>query len=194
MIGEEFTSVILVKATKLEKVHLLKQLRTLEESHKLIRSFEQKYKFDHAKIKEILYNKIPAELRMEYHAIIAYSIETLSKDNIDEVIEDLAFHYYHCKNSEKALPYLIKAAEKAKKDYSNEEAIRFYSEALEFELDPQKRAEIYEAQGDIYELIGNYDNSMEYFNSALALVDGKKKEGWAISKNRRGFREKRGVQ
>lgn len=101
VIGEEFTSDILANSMKLDKVHLLKQLRTFEQSHKLIRSIRQKYKFDHAKIKEILYSKIPEELRMEYHAIIADSIENLNKDNLDNVIEDLAFHYYYGKDKDK---------------------------------------------------------------------------------------------
>ncbi len=174
VIGEEFTSAILAKATKLEKVHLLKQLRTLEENHKLIRSFRWKYKFDHAKIKEILYNKIPEELKMEYHSIIADSMETLNKENLDELVEDLAFHFYHCKNSEKALPYLLKAAERAKKDYSNEEAIRFYTQALEFEEEAQKRMEIFEDLGESYNLIGNYDMSMDSYNRALELTEKKK--------------------
>ncbi|UCE37635.1 MAG: tetratricopeptide repeat protein [Thermoplasmata archaeon] len=170
VIGEEFTSTLLANTTKLEKVHLLKQLRTLEQSHKLIRSFGQKYKFDHAKIKEILYLKIPEELRMEYHTIIADSIETLNKDNLDDMVEDLAFHYYHCRNREKALPYLLKAAEKAKKDYSNEEAIRFYNEALELEEDEQKRREIFEEIGDIYGLIGDYNKSIESLECGLELA------------------------
>jgi predicted ATPase len=184
VIGEGFTSDILANASKLEKVTLLKQLRTLEQSHKLIRSFGVNYKFDHAKIKEVLYNKIPEELKMEYHTIVASSIETLNKDNLDDVIGDLAFHYYHSRNKEKALPYLIKAAEKAKKDYSNEEAIRFYIQALEFEEEPQKRMEIFEDLGESYDLIGNYDMSMDFYNQALELAE--KKEEIAGIKARMG--------
>jgi tetratricopeptide (TPR) repeat protein len=147
----------------------------LEQKHKLIRSYETKYKFDHAKIKEVLYNKIPTELRMEYHAIIADTIETLNKSDLKDVMGDLAFHYYHSKNSEKALPYLIKAARQAKEDYSNDEAIRFYSEALELEEDPENRAKIFEEKGDIYELIGDYDKSIESYKMALELTKKKNK-------------------
>jgi predicted ATPase len=175
VIGEEFTSGILARAIKMDKIHLLRQLRTLEQEYKLIRSFETKFKFDHGMIKEVLYNKIPVELRMEYHAIIADAIETKNKDDLDEVIGDLAFHYYHCKNRKKASPYLIKAAEKAMKDYSNEEAIRFYSEALELEEDSQKRIKVFEALGDIFELIGNYDKSIESYKRALELIPKTKK-------------------
>jgi predicted ATPase len=175
VLGTEFTSDILAHATQLSKVNLLKHLSTLEQKHKLIRSHDGRFKFDHAKIKEVLYSQIPMELRMEYHAIIADVIETQNKDDIVQVVGDLAFHYYHCRKGEKALVYLINAAEMAKKNYSNEEAIRFYSEALEFEADSQKRARIFEATGDIYELIGYYNKSIHSYKSALELVNKKEK-------------------
>ncbi|UCE37634.1 MAG: tetratricopeptide repeat protein [Thermoplasmata archaeon] len=183
VIGEEFTSAILAKAANLEKVHLLKQLRILEQNHKLIRSVDTKYKFDHAKIKEVTYSKIPLELKMEYHALIANAIEILNEDDLDNVIGDLAFHYYHCKNREKALLYLIKAAERAKKDYSNEEAILFYTQAQELEENAQKRMEIFERLGEVYNLIGDYDKSLESFNSALELTKGNKNKIAEIKAN-----------
>ena len=182
VIGVEFTSDILAYAIQLNKIDLLEQLRSLEQNHKLIRSIEGRYKFDHGMIKEVLYNKIPAELRMEYHAVIANSIETMNKDNIVGVIGDLAFHYYHCKNREKALHYLVKTAEMAKKDYSNEEAIRFYNEALGLEEDSQKRNEMFEALGDIYFVIGDYDKSIESYKKALELTKEKKKMAKLMAK------------
>jgi len=176
VIGEEFPSNILTSAMGLERIRLLESLRTLEQKHGLIHSSNGNYRFDHSKIKEVLYEEIPPELRTEYHSIIAGTIETANKGNIEEVIGDLAFHYSRCKSKEKALHYLTKAAEKAKKEFSNEEAIGFYYEALEFEDDRQKRVEVLEALGNIYYLIGNYDRSIESYEGALELSDeGSKK-------------------
>jgi predicted ATPase len=171
VMGSEFTSNILASATQLSKISLLKHLSILEQKHRLIRTHDGKFKFDHAKIKEVLYSQIPMELRMEYHAIIANSIEALNKDEIDKVVGDLAFHYYHCRKGEKALKYLIRAAEMAKENYSNEEAIRFYTEALEFVKDSQEKARIFKITGDIYVLIGYPDKSIRSYNSALELFE-----------------------
>jgi predicted ATPase len=171
IIGEEFTSDTLAKATHLKKIDLLKKFRTLEQNHKLIRSIDTKYKFDHGIIKEVIYNQIPEEMRMEYHTLIADTIETLSKDYLEEVVRNLAYHYYRGKNREKALPYLIKAAKGAKKEYLNEEAIGFYTQALELEGDIQERMEIFEAMGDIYFLIGDYDKSINSYESTLELAE-----------------------
>ncbi|MFQ5911090.1 MAG: BREX system ATP-binding domain-containing protein, partial [Thermoplasmata archaeon] len=175
VVGEAFTSTILASALNEKRMQLLERLRGLEQTHRLIHSHDGGYRFDHAKIKEVLYNEIPEELRTEYHSIIADSIEELHKDDLDEVMEDLAFHYYRCENREKALLYLSKAAEKAKKEYSNEEAIRFYTEALELEDDAQKRMEIFECLGGVYFLIGDYKKSIESRESALELTKERRK-------------------
>jgi predicted ATPase len=182
VIGGIFTSRVLVEALRIEKMELLERLKVLEKTHRLINSINGKYKFDHAKIKEVLYSEIPHELRMEYHAVIADSIEILNKDDLDEVVGDLAFHYYHCRNNEKALHYLMKAAEKAKKEYSNEEAIRFYTQVLDLEEDMQKRRETFEAMGDIYFLMGDYGKSMESYKSALELTKEKNKSSEIMAK------------
>ncbi|UCE37690.1 MAG: DUF2791 family P-loop domain-containing protein [Thermoplasmata archaeon] len=176
IIGETFTSSILTYALDTNRTQLLEQLRSLEQVHRLLKSHNGYFKFDHAKVKEVLYSEIPEELRRDYHSIIANSVETLSQDNLDEVVEDLAFHYYQCKNKDKALHYLLKAAEKAKKDYSNEESIRFYSYALGLEDNPKKRRKTLEEMAGIYSLIGDYQNSIKAYERALELsIDNKKK-------------------
>lgn len=178
VIGVIFTSEILHNALDIGKIELLERLKVLEKTHKLVHSHDGGYRFDHAKVREVLYNEIPRELRMEYHGIVGDSIEVTNKDNLVEVVGDLAYHYYHCRNKEKATKYLVQAAEEAELSFSNEEAIRFYSHALEFEDDKRKRRAILENLGAVYELIGDLDKSLEAYNGALELAeeDGKRAE------------------
>jgi predicted ATPase len=170
VIGETFSSTILGEALNVQRLELLDQLRELEQKHKLIHSDNGNYRFDHGKIKEVVYSEIPLELRTEYHSIIARMIEKLNKDRLHEVIEELAFHYYQCKNKEKAHFYLLEAAKKAKKNYSNSEAIRFYREALELEESELNRRDILDSMGQIYDLMGEYDQALETYSSALGLI------------------------
>lgn len=167
VIGEVFNPSVLAKSLEMEKVLLLENLRALEQTHKLIKPQNGDYRFDHSKMKEVLYGEIPETLRQEYHEIIARNIEEMYSDNVDEVIGDLAFHYYQGKNKEKALDYLIRAAESAQKEYSNEEAMTFHEEALELEEDRHKKAELLKALGDISRTIGEKDRSMSYYAKAL---------------------------
>jgi predicted ATPase len=170
VIGETFSSKILVKALKIPRLKLLARLRDLEQKYRLIHPDNGNYRFDHGKIKEVVYSNIPIELRIEYHSIIAKTIEKLNKDNLETVIEDLAFHYYQCKNKKKAYYYLLEAAKKAQKNYSIKEAIRFYNEALELEEVSSKKRDILDSIGEVYDTIGDYENSLTSFNEAIALT------------------------
>jgi tetratricopeptide (TPR) repeat protein len=172
VIGEAFTSVVLSEILRLDRVELLEQLKVLQKTHRLIHPYNGCFKFDHAKIKEVLYEETPEELRTEYHALIADAIERQNEGNLDDVVGNLAYHYYHCGNKKKALQYLTKAADIAKKEYSNEEAIRFYGHALECEEDSYERIEIFKNQGDIYGLIGDYEKSIESYENSLQLAEG----------------------
>ena len=118
---------------------------------------------------QALYEEIPKDLRMEYHSTIAHSIEELNMDKLEEVVGELAFHYYKSRNKKKALFYLIKAADKAKKEYSNEEAIKFYNQALEFEEDENNKSKILEEVGDIYKLMDNLEKlkDIKYLKGGL---------------------------
>jgi tetratricopeptide (TPR) repeat protein/predicted regulator of Ras-like GTPase activity (Roadblock/LC7/MglB family) len=182
VIGEVFDSTLLASILEIDRVQLLERLRYIEKIHRLIHPQNGNFKFDHAKIKEALYNEIPEQLKGEYHLKAANSMEILNKDDFDEVIGDLAFHYYKSKNKEKALFYLNKASEKAKKHYSNEEAIKFYNNALEFEEDPEKRLNIFEDLGTIYELIGDFDRSIISLKDGLKLTDVKRKKAELTAK------------
>jgi len=170
VIGDVFTVNVLSNVVNIKRVDLLEKLRRIEQSHRLINSQKGEYRFDHGKIKEVLYNEIPRELRKEYHTIIADTIEKLNKDQLDDVIGDLAFHYYHCKNKKKAALYLIEAAKKAKNSYSNKEAIRFYNESLEVEELTDRRRELFEGLGEVFDLVGDYEKCIETYENALKLT------------------------
>lgn len=173
--GEKFDAEVLGHVLSLEQMQLLRTLRVLEQKYKLVYSTGGQYRFDHVKIKEVLYNELPPELRMEYHGAIAEAIQEESQEDPDDMAGDLAFHYFRCGHPEKALPYIIRAAEIAKKQYANEEAIRFYNEALELEQNAQKRSELLCNLAKIYELVGDLGNSLKSFETALELEEDRYK-------------------
>jgi tetratricopeptide (TPR) repeat protein len=141
--------------------------------YKLIHSIEEEYKFDHTMIREVLHNTMSPMLKKEYHRMIAEFLEIENRDNIDTVISDLATHYYLAKEVDKALPYLIQAAEIAKKQYANEECIRYYAHALEL-IDSKakyvtQRMQALEALGDISSLVGRFNEAVHYFNTLTKM-------------------------
>ncbi len=175
VIGNTFDSVILTHALNQDRVWLLEQLKELEKTHRLIHSLNGKFKFDHEKIREVLYNELPTELKKEYHALIASIIENQNQDNLEPFIGELALHYYQCRNKTKALYYLTRAADEAKKSLSNEVAIRLYKQVLEFEETSEGKIKIFESLGDINFIIKDLNKSKESYSNALKLAKGSKK-------------------
>ncbi len=166
VVGEEFRTDIVGKTMDLNKLALLKNLSDIEKTHKLIHSMEKKFRFDHAKVRAVLYDEIIDELKVEYHRLVADSIAELHKDDPESVLSELAMHYYKAKD-EKAGEYLIKAAEAAKEKYANEEAIRFYNYALEVVDDKEMRKRAHEQLGDIHKLISEPDKALENYQNAI---------------------------
>ena len=169
VIGEEFQSDILCKGMDTSKFILLKNLNEIEKTHQLVHYLKDKYRFDHTKVKEVLYNGIGEELRKEYHRIVADTLAALHKDEMDGDVSEIAYHYYEA-GDEKAVQYLIKAGDRAKEKYANEEAIRFYNNSLEMMVANDDKVNILEKVADIQKLIGDYDKAIDNYEKACELA------------------------
>src|SRR3989454_2505610 len=169
--GEEFASEVLALATVLERIQLLRMLFLLERKHRLLYAHRGKHRFGHVKIRETLYDELPEDLREEYHGAIARAIEAIFTDRLHELAGDLALHHLRSPNPRNALPYLLKAAERASKEYANQEAIRFYTKALDLEEDGEKKLDLVGRLGSVFTLIGEHDRSKALYENALELAD-----------------------
>ncbi|MDY6787080.1 MAG: hypothetical protein SVK54_03030, partial [candidate division WOR-3 bacterium] len=58
-------------------------------------------------------------------------IEKKYQNNIDEQSGMLSYHYYKANDYENSLIYSVKAGDKAKDVYANDEAIEFYTRAID---------------------------------------------------------------
>jgi predicted ATPase len=165
VIGEEFTTDVLERTTEMNKLALLRNLSEIQKRHNLIHYLEDKYKFDHTKIREVLYNGIGEELRREFHRMIGDVISELYKEDYDEVINDLAYHFYEA-GDERAREFLIKAGDKAKDRYANFEALRLYRNAEEVTKDVEDKVAIWENIGDLLTLTGEFDSTIQAYEKA----------------------------
>jgi tetratricopeptide (TPR) repeat protein len=174
VVGDEFDPILLAEVMRIMKVELLERLRDLEQNHKLIRFSQDVCRFDHAKVKEVLYTEIPSMLRKEYHSLVAGCIEDRRKEDVDKIIGDLAYHYYRGGSSEKGLKYLSEAAETARKNYAIQEALKFYCEALDLIGEDgylKERLNILSNLGDLSRIAGELDTCMEYYVRLLKLSE-----------------------
>jgi tetratricopeptide (TPR) repeat protein len=71
------------------------------------------------------------------------------------------------------LPYLLEQGTRAKLTYRNDDALAFFSNVLNLEIENGGRMEAFEGLGDVLDLLGQYEKAVERFRSALELAKDK---------------------
>lgn len=89
------------------------------------------YRFKHALIQEAAYSTLVDAERRRLHRQLAQAMETQFAGRLDEVFGLLAYHYDQSAEEERALYFLVRAGDKARAEYADEEALRYYSRAVE---------------------------------------------------------------
>ena len=96
------------------------------------------YRFKHALTQDVVYGTLLREQREELHRKAAGWLESVSTDR-EEVLGLLAHHWRAAGDRERAVAYLLAAAEQAGCGWAKQEALNLYDQALE--LTPEEGAE-----------------------------------------------------
>ena len=133
--------------------------------------FRKEFIFKQDLTQNVLYDSLLLSQRQDLHKKIGFEIENLYSENLAEFAESLALHFEKGKDFVKALFYNKLAAEGAKSLFANDDAILFYSKALELcsnvQTEPIVFAQIHESMGDVYLVTAQYIKSSDHYNSAL---------------------------
>ncbi len=109
-------------------LHDLQQLELLyalaDTSHELV------YRFKHALTQDVAYESIPPHHRQALHAMAGRALEARHAEHFDTALEPLAYHYARSAESDKAVVYLARQAERAVYNYAHVEAAALLQEAL----------------------------------------------------------------
>ncbi len=89
------------------------------------------YVFKHALTQEVAYESLLTTRRQVLHAAAGHAMERLYPDWLAERSEALAHHFTLGAVWEKAFVYLARSGDKARQAYANQEAIAFYTQAIE---------------------------------------------------------------
>jgi class 3 adenylate cyclase/predicted ATPase len=92
---------------------------------------ERAYAFRHALTQEVAYQSMLEKRRREYHHHLAAGMEILYPERLEEYYEEIAHHYSRADAAPKAVEYLFKAGEKAKRRSANAAAISHFRNTLE---------------------------------------------------------------
>jgi len=177
VIGRSFFLRIL-KAINQAADNVEEGLNRLEDAE-LIRLRQQipeiEYIFNHALVQEAAYDSILSERRRAIHRSVAQAIEQVFSDRRDEFVSLLAYHYARAEDWEHAYAALLSAGDQAGRIAADAEALEHYRQAEAIfmkvasrELTPLQRATMDRKIGQAYYGIGDYEQAVSHFSSALA--------------------------
>lgn len=174
VIGYRFPRSLLLDIHPMEQslFDIIAQLEKLEQE-KLIRldtpAPKWEYIFHNVVTQEVVYEGLLLAQRRQLHSAVGLALEKVTP----EAVEQLAFHFGHSANFDKAIHYLNLAAQKAKREYANQAAIDYYTEILNLFNAPDPgtnkprgilSAEYWDflmQRAKLYNLIGDRDREIE---------------------------------
>jgi class 3 adenylate cyclase/tetratricopeptide (TPR) repeat protein len=134
VIGNDIPHALLEAVNDLKGPGLERAVRELQVAEFLYEKTlfpETEYSFKHSMTREVAYQHLMSDRRIELHARAARALESLAAGRLEEHVERLADHAEKGRLWDKALAYLRRSGEKAYSLYANEQAARFFRQALE---------------------------------------------------------------
>ncbi|RLC46863.1 MAG: hypothetical protein DRI23_11915, partial [Candidatus Cloacimonadota bacterium] len=132
VIGKKFSYDMLLEISGKTENELLDDLIDCREVS-LIEDSNNDYSFIHDKVREV----IEVELKTEspafwktLHFKAGEFLEAKYSSNPEEVLDDLADHFYKAEHNDKSIKYLELAGNRAKKEYHNEKAVDYYEKLI----------------------------------------------------------------
>ena len=183
VIGREFEVPVLSEVMKGNQAfhgsdqsssHIKAQIKAAEKGQIWSAVNELKYIFKHSLLREAVYNmQLKSNLR-NLHLLIGNAIEQLYKDNLSTRFVDLAFHFEQAEKHTKAILYMKKAADYARKNFQNKSALRYYAKVKAY-IDPKRETEEYTKillrESEILELIGQWTESLSILREANSYAE-----------------------
>jgi class 3 adenylate cyclase/tetratricopeptide (TPR) repeat protein len=134
---------------------------------------ELEYIFKNALTQEVAYESLLKQRRQEIHGRIARTIENVNAYRLEPHYELLAHHYERSGQTEKAIEYLMLAAEKSNQSMAAQTACIFYSHALKAaersraSLDPDIDRRLHQGLASASVDVGDISGALENYGRAM---------------------------
>jgi len=154
------------------------------------------FRFGHALIQDVAYESLLYARRRTLHQRAGSYIEVLHWQDPAPVYETLVYHYERGGNKQRSLLYSVRAGDKARLVFANEEAIEHYQRAADLadgaqpvRIDGAQPLEvstggIHTRLGDVFELQGAHTDAVRYYGRALFLLSGHRLGRMALAPHR----------
>jgi len=132
---------------------------------------ELEYLFRHALVQEAAYSSLLKADRRVLHRAVGEALERAYPDRLDELAPILGQHFAEAGEGEKAVKYLLRAGDMARKVYAYQEAIDAYEQAMPF-LKAEGTAQRERAARTLMKLGLLYHTLFDFQRSRLAYEEG----------------------
>jgi predicted ATPase len=177
IVGREFDFDLLAAASETAEDELIAGLEAAERAQLIEETGSQHggmFRFVHALIPTTLAESLSGLRRRKLHRQVGEALERLRPAELsgDAGLAQIAYHFAQAEAAEKALGYLRQAGEGAQGRYANDDAIRYYSEALEFsEAASPERFDLLRRRASVYDLTARRKRQKADIDAMLALAD-----------------------
>ena len=153
---------------------LKEQIKTAEQGQIWRAMNELRYIFKHSLLREAVYEmQLRTRLR-QLHFLIAKAIEKVYSDNLPEKYLDLSFHYEHADAKDIHNEYTRKAADYARKNFQNKQALFLYEKLIKnLKKEEEKAPQMVDAmlqKAAILELIGEWGQCEKCLRQAIDIT------------------------
>ena len=172
VMGRRFDFLLLQELLEVDETDLMAMLKQLIAAQLVVEETADHFAFRHALTREAIYTTLMLRERQTLHRQVGEATERLYASSIHPHLADLSYHYYTAGEWEKALHYSQQAGERARRLYSQREAIVYYSRALVAarHLSIVVETELLSARGRAYRILGDYRSALDDFEQARKLA------------------------
>jgi class 3 adenylate cyclase/tetratricopeptide (TPR) repeat protein len=131
---------------------------------------DAQYTFRHMLIREVSYSTVPRAARRELHAAVARNIEeALATETVSTI---LAYHWREAGEPTRAIPYLLDAADRARRSWARGAVLDLYTRAFELTDDEELRSKIRLQRGLALVELDDYAAAVEELGSLVPELSG----------------------
>ncbi|HST16447.1 MAG TPA: adenylate/guanylate cyclase domain-containing protein [Gaiellaceae bacterium] len=157
-------------------------------------SGDAQFTFKHMLIRDVAYATVPRAARRTLHAEVARSIEDAVGESAETLHSILAYHWSEGGEPARAIPYLLSAAEVARRAWARGAVIDLYSKALELAGDDDLRTEIRLRRGLALVAIQDYERAADDLADLLPELEGQQRLDALIGRARATLWTERDVE
>jgi class 3 adenylate cyclase/tetratricopeptide (TPR) repeat protein len=173
VLGQSFRRAVLDEVARADE--LVADAATLEEAAVYLDADgADRLRFRNGLMRDALYEGLAYRVRARLHRAAGEALERLSAD-VDVVADALALHFWRAGDASRTWRYARTAADRARDAYANSDAAVQYERALEAarrlpDVGDTERARAWTDLGDVRELAGDFEASLDAYRRASALV------------------------